>query len=241
MASSSLGRSKALGKIIELPKLERPREKALYYGIEKLSDYELLALLIGSGCKDNSAIDIAYAMLRDSNGLASLVNKPFSDLLSYKGMGKNKAIKIEAAFEIARRFQSLKKGEVEKVLDGRVIYEKMKTSMLFKNSIQEHLYLIILDKQKNIIHQVNLYKGNENSVNYSSLQIIKEVLLHNGHFFYIVHNHPSGILEPSQDDIFFTINLINESRKMKITMLDHLIISENGYYSFLEQSSCFNN
>ncbi len=230
-----------MGKIIELPKLERPREKALYYGIEKLSDYELLALLIGSGCKDNSAIDIAYAMLRDSNGLASLVNKPFSDLLSYKGMGKNKAIKIEAAFEIARRFQSLKKGEVEKVLDGRVIYEKMKTSMLFKNSIQEHLYLIILDKQKNIIHQVNLYKGNENSVNYSSLQIIKEVLLHNGHFFYIVHNHPSGILEPSQDDIFFTINLINESRKMKITMLDHLIISENGYYSFLEQSSCFNN
>ncbi len=241
MVSSSLGRSKALGKIIELPKLERPREKALYYGIEKLSDYELLALLIGSGCKDSSAIDIAYAMLRDSNGLASLVNKPFSDLLSYKGMGKNKAIKIEAAFEIARRFQSLKKGEVEKVLDGRVIYEKMKTSMLFKNSIQEHLYLIILDKQKNIIHQVNLYKGNESSVNYSSLQIIKEVLLHNGHFFYIVHNHPSGILEPSQDDIFFTINLINESRKMKITMLDHLIISENGYYSFLEQSSCFNN
>ena len=230
-----------MGKIIELPKLERPREKALYYGIEKLSDYELLALLIGSGCKDSSAIDIAYAMLRDSNGLASLVNKPFSDLLSYKGMGRNKAIKIEAAFEIARRFQSLKKGEVEKVVDGRVIYEKMKTSMLFKNSTQEHLYLIILDKQKNIIHQVNLYKGNESSVNYSSLQIIKEVLLHNGHFFYIVHNHPSGILEPSQDDIFFTINLINESRKMKITMLDHLIISENGYYSFLEQSSCFNN
>ena len=128
-----------------------------------------------------------------------------------------------------------------KVVDSQFIFEKIKADLLFKASNQEHLYLIILDKHKNIVHQVNLYKGNEKSVNYSSLQIIKEILLHNGHFFYIVHNHPSGILEPSQDDIFFTINLINESRKMKITMLDHLIISENGYYSFLEQSSCFNN
>ena len=83
-----------MGKIIDLPYLDRPREKALRYGIEKLSDYELIALLISSGTKEESATDIAYTMISQNNGLINVINKPLNDLLSFKGIGKAKAIKV---------------------------------------------------------------------------------------------------------------------------------------------------
>ena len=89
-----------MSKFRELPVLERPREKAYRYGIDHLSDYELIALLIGSGCVDNSANDIAYEMIRDAGGLSRLVERPYRDLLNYKGIGKNKAIKIITRFII---------------------------------------------------------------------------------------------------------------------------------------------
>ena len=224
-----------MGKIIELPTLERPREKALHYGIETLSDYELIALLIGSGSKGSSAVDIAYQMLSVNHGLYYLVRKPFSDLLSFKGMGEKKAIKISAAFEIAKRFNNLKRYDKEKAEDSSHIYQIYKGKILDHNQSQEILYLIILDKEKHIIHEVNLYKGNENSINYSIKQIIHQVLLHNGFSFYVVHNHPSGKLDPSEGDVFFTLTLIQDCRKLNIIMEDHLIITEYGYYSFLTQ------
>lgn len=231
-----------MGKVSELPILERPREKALYYGIDKLSDYELIALLIGSGCRDHSAMDIAYNMLSDNNGLNNLVRKPFSDLLNYKGMGKSKAIKIEAAFEIAKRFQSLKIDDDEKVVDADDVYSFMISKLLLTStSFQEQMYLVVLDKKQRILHFANIYKGNENSIICSTKQIIQQVILHNGHFFYIIHNHPSGILEPSQDDIFFTMNLISDVKKLDIVMLDHLIVSDKGYYSFSTHSIHLNN
>ena len=224
-----------MGKISELPKLERPREKALYYGIEKLSDYELLALLIGSGSKAHSAIDIAYAMLSDSRGLFNLVQKPTFDLLQYHGMGEKKAIKIEAAFEIARRFQNLKNDGEDKVENSQAIFLKYRHKLLVSNSIQEKMFLVILDKSGRVKHEMNIYVGNENSIRCSSRQIIQQVILHSGSSFYIIHNHPSGILSPSEDDILFTMSVINECKRLDINMVDHLIICHKGYYSFLDQ------
>ena len=224
-----------MGKIIDLPYLDRPREKALRYGIEKLSDYELIALLISSGTKEESAADIAYTMISQNNGLINVINKPLNDLLSFKGIGKAKAIKIKAAFEIAKRCQSPSKYDKEKVDSSYAIIQRYRP-LFIANSYQENLYLVILDWKKRIIHEMNLYRGNESSVSYSNRQIIQQVLMHNGHFFYVIHNHPSGSLEPSEGDVFFTASLINECRKFKIKMIDHLIISSNGYYSFLSQS-----
>ena len=222
-----------MGKVNELPLLDRPREKALYYGIETLADHELLALLIGSGSKDSSAIDIAYFMLRDNKGLNNLANRPLLDLENYKGMGKAKAIKLSAAFEIAKRFQNKKYEEKEVISDSGPIYHRMKRLLGYTEfPNQEVVYLVILDNKKKIVHQVNLYKGTERSVNVSSTQIIQQVIIHSGSFFYIVHNHPSGILEPSDEDLFFTTNLLKECSRFGVVMLDHLIISHQGYYSF---------
>ena len=230
VVGNSPGRN-SLSKIKSLPTLERPREKAFHYGVDKLSDHELIAILISSGTVDFSALDIAYKMLSDHKGLLNLVQKPFSDLLNFKGIGKSKAVKIIAAFEIAKRFNSLKSIREEFPASTNEIYERYKYHV---SSIdQEYLLLIILNSKKHIIHEVNLYKGNESSVNCSWRQIIKQVLVHNGKYFYIVHNHPSGDHTPSQKDIEFTTTLIKESQKLKIRLLDHLIISDNGYFSFL--------
>ncbi len=221
-----------MSKIKSLPILERPREKAFHYGVESLSDHELIAILIGSGTVNSSAIDIAFRMLQDNHGLYQLVQKPFSDLLSFKGIGKSKAVKIMAAFEIARRFNSYKGTFSEEPISIDYIYQKYKNLILVQN--QEYLYLIILNSYKKIVHEVNLYKGNENSMVCSWRQIVKQVLIHNGKYFYIVHNHPTGDLNPSSQDIEFTSTLIKESQKIGIVLLDHLIISQDGYFSFLE-------
>ena len=223
-----------MSKIKSLPTLERPREKAFHYGVDRLSDHELLAILIGSGTVDSSALDIAYKMLSDHKGLLNLVQKPFSDLVRFKGIGKSKAIKIIAAFEIAKRFNSLKSIQEYLPVSSSEIYERYKYHVASVN--QECLLLIILNSQKRVIHEVNLYKGNESSVNCSWRQIIQQVLIHNGKYFYIVHNHPSGNHSPSKEDIDFTTTLIKESQKLKIKLLDHLIISDNGYFSFLSES-----
>ena len=227
-----------MSKISDLPPLDRPREKALYYGIEELADHELLALLIGSGSQNSSAIDIAYFMLRDNSGLANLVKKPLTDLLNYKGMGKGKAIKLIAAFELAKRYQNKNHIVDEIISDSEMIYHRLKkTFSNYPYVYQEYLYLIILDKKKKIIHEMNLYKGNESSVSASTMQIIQQVIIHSGKYFYIIHNHPSGILRPSEEDVFFTFNLINECPKFSIELLDHLIISQNGFYSLLKHET----
>ena len=220
-----------MSKIKSLPTLERPREKAFHYGVDRLSDHELLAILIGSGTVDSSALDIAYKMLSDHKGLLNLVQKPFSDLLHFKGIGKSKAVKIIAAFEIAKRFNSLKSINEDLPVSSNEIYERYKYHVT--GVYQECLRLIILNNKRKIIHEVNLYQGNETSVNCSWRQIIQQVLIHNGKYFYIVHNHPSGNHSPSKEDIEFTTTLIKESQKLKIKLLDHLIISDNGYFSFL--------
>ena len=216
--------------IKQLPSLDRPREKALHYGIEKLSDSELLAILIGSGAKEDSALDIAYQMIRESNGLFHLVEKPISDLLNFKGIKKAKAVKIIAAFEIAKRYNSTKPPEPEEDVDNEFIYKRYKT--LLSKSEQECVYLVILDKKKHIVHEVNLYRGNETCVPFSKSQIIREVYIHRGTYFYIIHNHPSGSLFPSEEDIVFTTDLIKECKKIDLILLDHLIISHSGYFSF---------
>ena len=231
LAVGSLPGIDNLAKIKSLPTLERPREKAFRYGINSLADHELIAILIGSGTTDSSALDIAYRMLQENGGLFRLVQKPFSDLLNFKGIGKSKAVKIIAAFEIAKRFNSLKANNEEQSISIDYIYKKYKH--IIGSSEQEHMYLIVLNGKKKIIHEVNLYKGNESSVNCSSKQIIQQVLIHNGKYFYIIHNHPSGDYTPSQEDINFTSSLIRETQKLNIVMLDHLIISKYGYFSFL--------
>lgn len=220
-----------MAKIIDLPTLERPREKAIRFGIESLSNHELLALLIGSGTIDNSAMDIAYQMISDNNGLFHLVEKPIIDLLNYRGIKEGKAVKIIAAFELAKRYKNYDENEEEVIYSSEQIYKKYRP--IISSLIQEHVYLVILDRKKRILHEVNLYKGSESSANCSSLEIVRQVIAHGGHYFYLIHNHPSGSVDPSSEDVAFTTELIRKANRLSIILLDHLIMTSSCYYSFL--------
>ena len=222
-----------MSKIKDLPELDRPREKAIRYGIESLSDYELLSILIGSGSLNYSANDIAYAMLNDHGGLSSLIKVPYSELLHYKGMGSFKAIKIIAAFEIAKRCQEKGDNSIQKIVSPEQLFERYRLRIT-SNSDQEIMYLVILNKKREIIHETTIFKGTKSSVNYSIHNVIQKVLINSGKYFYVIHNHPSGDITPSKDDLFFTETLRSECRKFEIKLLDHLIISTKGFFSFDE-------
>ena len=221
-------------KMSDLPPLERPREKALRYGVSSLSNHELLALLIGSGYIDYSASDIAYQMLSESGGILNLSLKTIHDLLTIKGIGESKAIRILSCFELAKRIEQTKKSTDTILISTQSVF--LKYNSMFSYCSKENVYLVILDKKKRVLHETSLYLGTSKEVSCSPLEIAQQVIIHNGVYLYLLHNHPSGNCQHSEQDIIFTAELINTSKKLGIILLDHLIISEKGYFSFRNSS-----
>ena len=219
-----------MGKIQDLPPLERPREKATRYGIENLSDQELLTLLIGSGYKGNNAMEVANKLLANSNGFLGLSEYSYYSLTKEKGIKNSKALIISAVFEIHRRINKKIVEIQEDKITVKYLYNKYRALYYRKN--QEILSLIILNAKRRIIFEKEMYSGSSENVIYSYKEIWRELYSHNGKYFYLIHNHPDGSSEPSSQDIVFTDELYRESKRQGIPLIDHLIIGENDYYSF---------
>lgn len=218
-----------LSKISHIPYGERPREKALRYGIEKISDNELIAIIIGSGYKDCSAIEIADHLLRESNGINKLLDRSVSDLLRYKGIGKVTALRLGACFELIRRYLYFQ-FDFGLKFDTDSLYQKYYPQL--KLLTQEVVVLIVLNHRRKIIYEETLYKGCSNSVLLDPKAIVEKVILQKGKSFYIIHNHPSGNSTPSTEDMIATSELIIAANHKNICFIDHLIIGKDGYYSF---------
>lgn len=226
-----------MAKIKELSPLDKPREKAERFGIEQLSDEELLALIINSGTVGVSSLDIARNIMHEAHYLNELLNQPYQYFKSFKGVKNAKALKLAAVMEIVKRINQKQ----------RLIYEKeiqINSDSIFKRYQavlaplkQETMIVIILNKNKRIIYETNLYKGNANTLSVSHKEILRLLLLYNGAFFYLIHNHPQSSLSPSEADIIFTKNIKEKSEQIDIKLIDHLIICQNGYYSFLKDSA----
>ena len=223
-----------LHKIHEMPLLDRPREKASRYGINSLSDDELIALLIGFGGVDNSALDIAKTMLFDCGGLYNLANKSIEQFKMYKGIKDVKALTLVAIFEIAKRYNTKRIENSEYIIDSEYLYKKYENRL--RNNGQETFIIIILNKQKKIVHEMELYKGSNRRITVSFHDIFKVIMMHDGYYFFVVHNHPDSDSQPSKEDVLFTRELLNRCAKMEIVLLDHLIIGKEGYYSFLKEN-----
>ena len=223
-----------MAKIKELPKFERPREKAIRYGIENLSNEELLAIMLRTGTRDMSALDLAHKLNSESCSLTNLFHMPYQALLDINGIGPGKALILSSCFELCSRYLKTLSGE-----DGPVDLNSLinRYALKLKNEECEVLMLISLNKRKEIIYEECLYKGNDISVDCQPDQVVKKVLLHNGKSFYLIHNHPSGNHEPSTNDSMMTTEIVRRTRKVNITLEDHLIIGKDGYYSFKEM--CF--
>lgn len=219
-------------RIKNLPISERPREKAIRFGIDKISNAELIAIIIGSGTKNHSALEIANKLLIESCGLDCLNNYSYLDFKNIKGINNANAIKLAACIEFAKRitntnFENSRKLDINALID--------KYFRIFHDKNNEEIAIIILNKQNYIICDRIIAIGNEESLSCSPSIILRNIIKINGAHFLILHNHPEGISEPSQADISFTVNLIKMCEQFKIKLIDHIIIAKDDYYSFFHK------
>lgn len=219
-----------LAPIKDLPFLERPREKAMRYGVEFLSDVELLAIIIGSGTKGHSALEIAQKIIADKKGLSNVFHCPYQDFIIYQGVNKTSAIKLSATFELGKRFQIGKAESEDSIVDSSMIYLKYAPQLI--SQVQEKIVIVTLNRHKKIVQEQVLSIGSENNVACSIRDILRILVLNKGTYFYLVHNHPGNSMEPSQQDIAFTSSIISEAKRIGFNLIDHLIIGDGGAYSF---------
>ena len=219
-------------KLKELPVLERPRERLINVGVENLSDEELLSIILKTGSKEMSVKELAAYILSSLGGIENLKNIKYHEVKKIKGIGEAKACMLVALSEIARRmnrkFASLMGVKLNTPLK---IFEFYKSKI---NNDQEQFYCIYLDASKKVIEEKLLFIG---TVNYSLVHprdIFKEAYLLNATGIICVHNHPSGEVRPSKEDINLTIRLKEIGVLMGVRVIDHIIIGDDKYYSFLE-------
>lgn len=220
-------------KIKELPIDERPYEKLINIGASKLTNEELLAILIKSGTKNYSAKEIASIILSELNNISDLKNINYKILTNIKGIGIKKSCVLLAAIELGKRINNYTSSIINRKLNSSaIVFEYYKN--LLGNTKQEHFYCIYLDNSKRIIYEKLLFIG---TVNYSVVhprEVFKEAYYYSASAIICVHNHPSNNLFPSQEDLALTKNLIEVGKILGIKVIDHLIIGKDNYYSFLE-------
>ncbi len=219
--------------IKELPDMERPREKAMQYGLESLSDSELLSILIGNGTRGCSALTLANMLLNQFGDLRKLSTQSLTEIKNIKGIGTIKAIEIKACLEIARRFHQiiLRPGEI---LNGSqqvfsYYHEKL------RDQKKEKFFTILLDCKHRIIREELVSIGSLNLSIVHPREVFAPAIKESAESILLVHNHPSGNPTPSQEDIHITRRLVEVGRLVGIEVLDHIIIGNGCYVSFLEQ------
>lgn len=219
-------------KIKEIPLLERPRERLINYGVENLSDEELLSIILKTGVKGMSAKELAIYILSVFEGIENLKNINFHELKKFKGIGEAKACTLVAMSEISRRMNR-KVVSLNKVRLNRPdkVFEFYKDKI---NGSQEQFYCIYLDAGKKVIEEKLLFMGTANYSLVHPRDIFKEAYLLNASSIICVHNHPSGDVKPSKEDINMTIRIREVGLIMGIRLDDHIIIGDDKYYSFLE-------
>ena len=223
-------------KFKDIPKEERPRERLLMYGVNILTNEELLMILLKTGTKNCSVKEVSLNLLKECNGINNLKNMTLSKLTKIRGVGKVKAIELVALIELAKRMN-------ENVSVNDLIYCTNPINIikyfnyLFKDKKQEEFYVIYLDNKKKYIDKLKLFVGSINSTTTHPREIFKNAYLLSATYIICIHNHPSGDASPSKEDMIFTKKLNNISNMHGIFLIDHIIIGDNNYYSFYEDNN----
>ena len=222
-------------KIKDIPVLERPRERLIINGVETLSNEDLLAIILGTGSFGISAKELATEILSLIGNIKNLNQLNYETLKKIKGIGKSKACNLFACIELGKRInKSVETIKNIKFTSADIVYKYYKDKIGDKK--QECFYAIYLDNYKRIIEEKLLFMG---TLNYSLVhprEIYKEAYLTGATAIICIHNHPSGNPLPSTQDYEVTNNLIDVSKVLGIKFLDHIIIGQNNYYSFLENN-----
>ncbi|MEO7922514.1 MAG: DNA repair protein RadC [Chitinophagaceae bacterium] len=220
--------------IKEWAKDDRPREKLLLHGAENLSDSELLAILIHHGSRDKTAVDLAKEVLKlGKDSLAELGRLSVKDLMKIKGIGEAKAIGIAAALELGRRRQSALPLEKTAVSSSADIALYLQTKL--KDHRHEVFAVLFLNRANKINHFEIVSEGGITGTVADPRIILRKALEEDAVNLILCHNHPSGSLKPSRADEQLTIKIKEAARFFDITVLDHIIVSGDGYYSFADE------
>lgn len=213
---------------------DRPREKMLLKGRESLSDAELLAIILGSGSRDESAVSLAKRILSASdNNLYELGKFSLNDLMKFKGVGEAKAISIAAAVEIGRRRSITEPREKPTITSSKHAFDIMKAHL--EDMYHEEMWIILLNRGNRVLRKMKMSSGGAAATVVDVKMILRATLDHQAEAIILIHNHPSGNLKPSKEDIHITNKIKEASKFFDLTVVDHLIISERGYYSFADQ------
>jgi len=212
------------------PAIARPREKMLKYGPRALTNTELLAVVLGNGVEGENVLQVAEDLMR-RHGTEALPGLTLAGWRTTRGIGTVKACQMTAAFELARRI--LVRPEAEfRVSSPREAYELVRD---LKRARKEHLVALYLDAQNHLIQRETISIGALNTTRTHPREILQPAILHSALAFVLVHNHPSGSLEPSRDDLDFTRSIARAAELIGVGLTDHLIVSPRGYLSLKER------
>lgn len=214
---------------------DRPREKFLLKGKNSLSDAELLAIIMGSGNRDDSAVELARKILDSvGNNWHNLSLLQISDLMKFKGIGGAKAISIATCLEIGRRRAAQEVPEKVQIGNSKDIYKVLHP---FLSDLQtEEFWAIFLNQNNRVLGKCKLTSGGINQSVVDIRILFKTALEHFSTAVIIAHNHPSGNLKPSSEDLKITKLIAEAGKLLSIQLVDHLIISQNSYFSFADES-----
>lgn len=218
--------------IKEMSEDERPRERFKKYGVEALSNTELLSILMRCGTKSKSVMELSNDLLKLFN-INDFSNINYNVLKDIKGIGEVKAMTLISAIEFGKRV--LNKVDLNKQIRcSNDVYELVKSDL--ENELQEKLLVIFLNTRKYIIDKKILFIGTVNSSVVHARDVFREAVKCNAVSLILVHNHPAGSIKPSYQDMEMTNKFISIGKLMDIDVIDHLIIGKNSYYSFLESN-----
>jgi DNA repair protein RadC len=213
---------------------DRPREKLMMKGVSALTDAELLAILLGSGTRSLTAVDLARNVLKTANNnLNTLAKHQINDLTKIPGIGEAKAITIISAMELGRRRRDQQEEKLPQVGSSKDAYGYIKPYLI--DLSVEVFYIILLNRANKIMGNQLISTGGISGTVVDARLIFKYAIEKLASYIILVHNHPSGNLRPSDADIKLTQNLKSAGKFMEIPVLDHLILSNTAYFSFADE------
>lgn len=215
---------------------DRPREKLLLNGRRSLTDAELMAILIGSGSQNETAVELSKKILRDAgNDLNALAKFALADLCKFKGIGEAKAITIIAALELGRRRKALFSESKPKISTSKDVHEALKHT--YEDLNHEEFWVLLLNNKNHIIGRELISKGGIDVVSVDIKLIFHVALGLKATGIVLSHNHPTGIPVPSLTDISLTKKIVEAASFLEIRVLDHVIFGEGNYYSFGDEGT----
>ncbi len=218
-------------KIKEMPEQNRPRERFQKYGSSVLSDSELLAIILRTGTIGENVTDMSNRLIKEY-GLDKLFDCSLKELQKIKGIGPSKAMQVLAMAELGKRY-SQAKNPINKITQAKDVFDLFHNRL--KNEKQEHFYIVMLNTKNHIIGEQLISRGILDASIIHPREIFKEAIKNSSSKILVVHNHPSGDPTPSKEDIEVTKKLIEIGEMINIHVLDHVIVGNEGFWSWIEK------